>query len=296
MATSTISNTCTDPSGVAVASVTVKATLVPALRAFRTGPATEVAAVVSTVSNGSGAWSLVLERNADITPAGTYYIVEEQIPAASGGPRFYEILVGASDQTLLAAQVTPIPTVQVSSFLTQAAADARYQALGSLGSGTPGQDSQTAGSAGASSSASRADHVHQDPSATPRGTIGYVETTTSQTAIGTSTTDLTSLTVTFTAVAGRRYKVTGQGLFINDATAGRLVMYVTVDGTLFRISDRTYAGGDARMAGGLRIVTGLTAASHTIKLQAGKVTGTGTFDLNLAADRPAFILIEDIGV
>lgn len=46
-------------------------------------------------------------------------------------------------------------------YLTQASADARYQALGSLGSATPAQvDAGDTGTAGVSSSAARQDHEH----------------------------------------------------------------------------------------------------------------------------------------
>lgn len=46
-------------------------------------------------------------------------------------------------------------------YLTQASADARYQALGSLGSATPTQvDAGDTGTAGVSSSAARQDHEH----------------------------------------------------------------------------------------------------------------------------------------
>lgn len=46
-------------------------------------------------------------------------------------------------------------------YITQAAGDARYQALGSLGSSTPAQvDAGDTGTAGVSSSAARADHEH----------------------------------------------------------------------------------------------------------------------------------------
>lgn len=46
-------------------------------------------------------------------------------------------------------------------YITQAAGDARYQALGALGSSTPSTvDAGDAGTAGVSSSASRADHEH----------------------------------------------------------------------------------------------------------------------------------------
>lgn len=61
-----------------------------------------------------------------------------------------------------------MPSFDYSAFLTQAAADARYQALGSLGSSTPSAiDPDDAGSAGVSTSASRADHQHGAACGTP---------------------------------------------------------------------------------------------------------------------------------
>lgn len=54
-----------------------------------------------------------------------------------------------------------MPSFDYAAFLTQAAADARYQALGSLGSSTPSSiDLGDTGSAGVSTSASRQDHQH----------------------------------------------------------------------------------------------------------------------------------------
>lgn len=159
MATSTISNTVTDPSGVAVASCPVTVTLMPS-GGFRSDTFTEVARTVSTTTNASGFWSLALERNTNITPANTYYEVVEQIPDARGGRRVWAISVGASNQSVLAALVTP-PPAAASTYLTQASADARYQALGSLGSGTPTTvDAGDTGTAGVATSASRADHEH----------------------------------------------------------------------------------------------------------------------------------------
>lgn len=177
MATSTISNTVTGPTGTVVSGARVVARLMPSA-GFRVDTFSEVARVVETVTNGSGAWSLALERNTNITPASTYYQITELIPNSSGGPRVWNISVGASNQTVLAALVDPLPDATSGTYLTQASADARYQAVGSLGSGTPSTiEPDDAGTAGVSTSASRADHEHPAVASAPSD-IGLAGTNT----------------------------------------------------------------------------------------------------------------------
>ena len=154
MSTSTISSTITDASGAAVVGARVVCRLVPA-PAFRTADGSEIDPVVETVTDSSGNWSLVLEETASISPSNTNYEVVEYLPS---GPRKHTIQVGASDQSLFAALVTPPPAADGNAYLTQASADARYQALGG-GFGSV-VSVGTALSAGVSTSAARADHVH----------------------------------------------------------------------------------------------------------------------------------------
>lgn len=162
MSTSTVSNIVRDVTGAVVPNVLVTAQLLPG-SAFRTSDFTEVASLASVTSAADGSWSMVLERNSDIVPEFTYYVITENIPASRGGAKSYTIQVGVPDANLLASLVTPIqdPQPEFSNFLTQAAADARYQALGGLSSATPSSiDPDDAGAAGVSTSASRADHQH----------------------------------------------------------------------------------------------------------------------------------------
>jgi hypothetical protein len=166
--TSTITGTVTDPTGVAVSGAVVVCTLMPT-GGFRTADGSEVARAVSTTTNASGVYSFALERNSGISPANTYYQIEERIPAANGGTKVWNISVGASNQTTYASLVTPL-AAQTATYLDQASADARYQALSALGSGTPGTEvPDGAGTAGVSASAQRADHIHPLPTsaATP---------------------------------------------------------------------------------------------------------------------------------
>ena len=167
MATSTITGTILDPTGTAVASVPVTCRLMPT-GGFRTATGSEVARVATTTTNASGVYSFVLERNSGIEPANTYYELVEEIPVARGGRRVWNIQVGASNQTVLAALITPLPTASNSAYLTQAAADARYQALGGLSSSSPNTiEPDDAASAGVSTSASRSDHEHGIVAAAP---------------------------------------------------------------------------------------------------------------------------------
>lgn len=163
MATSIISNTVTNPSGTALEGVPVVVRLVPG-GGFRISDSSEVTPKVTTVTDSSGDWSLVLEENANITPANSYYEVEEQLTAAQGGPRKFTFEVGAADSTLYAALINPINDITSSNYLTQAAADARYMLL-SGGFGVAGDmvDSRPAdtANAGTLAFAARIDHRHE---------------------------------------------------------------------------------------------------------------------------------------
>ena len=65
----------------------------------------EIARMASTVSDAGGRWSLALERNADIAPLGSWYLVTEHLPPAYGGPATHRIEVGPLNQTLYDALI-----------------------------------------------------------------------------------------------------------------------------------------------------------------------------------------------
>lgn len=152
MATGILSNTITDPSGTAIVGATINARLKP-WGGFR-ADATEVARLESTTTDSNGTWSLTLEENANITPAGTYWEIEEQIPEESGGPVTWAVRV-SGNSSLQAALISELPTYSTGTYLTQAAADARYQALGSFAGGPQIVNTSTA--AGTSTAAMRGD-------------------------------------------------------------------------------------------------------------------------------------------
>lgn len=321
MATSTITNVVKDPGGTEVVGCRVIVTLMPTA-GFRTDTFSEVARTVETVTDVNGAYSINLERNSNITPANTFYSVVELIPDARGGKRVWNISVGSSNQSVLASLVDPLPDATGGTYLTQSAADARYQALGSLGSGTPGTETPDhAGTAGVSTSASRDDHVHPIVAAAASsigtansegvatsfarsdhvhtgaalGTLanGYASSTATQAAIGAEV-DVTGCSVTVTLVTGRRYRITGR---VNTGTASAAdtnVFILIKDGSteVGRIAGMHSNTAKELTLFGSTVVTG--NGSKTYKLTIQSVGGTAA-TTNLG-NSPNFILIEDIGV
>lgn len=124
MPTSTISNV---RSGAADFRVT--ATLKPGV-GFKISDSSELERVVETTANGSGAWSLALERQSNITPTGSFWLIEEHVDSDEGGHTLVPISVGASNATLLASMIDPVAATGLANYLTQDAADARYLAGG----------------------------------------------------------------------------------------------------------------------------------------------------------------------
>jgi hypothetical protein len=124
VATAVLSNVIKDPSGTAVADVVVNIRLWPGI-GFRESDNSEIAQLVSVISNGSGAWSAPLEKTDDIFPEGSYWQVEEQIPEDRGGPKQWLCALTANS-TVAAARVNPVLATGLTTFLTQVQGDARY--------------------------------------------------------------------------------------------------------------------------------------------------------------------------
>lgn len=127
--TALIANTIRDPFGVAVGFVPVTFTLMSGsapTAGFRIDDGTEVAAQAQLISGQSGAYTQQLEQNANIAPAGTYWMATELKPALSGGPSMIPFLVGPNGGVLSQLQAIPVPAPGPSGALTQTQADLRY--------------------------------------------------------------------------------------------------------------------------------------------------------------------------
>lgn len=127
MATSALTNTIKDPSGTAVSGAVIVATLRPG-PGFRTADGSEISEREQTITDGTGSWSLTLERNEDVYPAGSYWSIEEHVPDAFGGARTWKASVGtvaANLRASLLAELPPGPAPE--QYLTEAIGDARYE-------------------------------------------------------------------------------------------------------------------------------------------------------------------------
>ncbi len=127
--------------------------------------------------------------------------------------------------------------------------------------------------------------------------MGYAEQVNSQGLTTTPTTIAfggTDLAVSFTAVAGRRYKVTASGNFTHSSNIdAKAVLEILQNGSAKR------AGGawvDASAYGTELTVTAVLtpgAGSVTYKVRGWVSAGSGTLAVDGAT--PAYILVEDIG-
>lgn len=132
-----------------------------------------------------------------------------------------------------------------------------------------------------------------DMNALPAGRMASATRTSNQTGIGTSVTDLTSLTVTFTAVAGRKYRITGQATFVQSATASTAILYLLAGATQIGLSAGEVVGTFGRTQ---TVIVEHTpgAGSVTYKLQAS--CDAGTMSVSASSTAPCSIIVEDIGV
>ena len=131
--------------------------------------------------------------------------------------------------------------------------------------------------------------------ALPLGVVGYAQIVANTAAVG-AVTDVTGLSVTFTAVAGRRYKtsiVCGQ--FATIAGDGLSVMIADGAGTQLMRHTFLVPVNNCESAVSTRVVETGLSGSVTRKVQHQRLSGTGTSTVTAAATYPASILVEDIG-
>lgn len=127
----------------------------------------------------------------------------------------------------------------------------------------------------------------------PWGVVGTATGTTSQSGI-TTVTDLTSLSVTFTAVTGRRYRTLVFLPFVVQSTNAATVSVLIADGsnTQLQASAEKFGASDFRSLSA-SVVETISAGSVTRKARiSASAASVGT---TLGATTPAYILVEDVG-
>lgn len=123
---------------------------------------------------------------------------------------------------------------------------------------------------------------------------GYAETTTTTTGV-TSVTDVTGLSVTFTAVAGRRYRATSVVEVIDSGSSSVYVLSLKDGATTLH---RATAVNGHTGASSVQVIYSNNASisgSKTWKVTLERAGGSGTLSTTNAATYPSFLLIEDIG-
>jgi hypothetical protein len=130
----------------------------------------------------------------------------------------------------------------------------------------------------------------------PFGVVGVTINTTLLQAGVTTEVDLTGMSVTFTAIVNRYYKVTafmyGIPTVANAVYQVNIKQGATVLGIIFNSGGPATAGTTAMGS----VIKTFTAGSTTLKLSGALAAGsTGSITFNAGATLPVFILVEDIG-
>ena len=128
----------------------------------------------------------------------------------------------------------------------------------------------------------------------PRGVMGAVQSTSGNFTVTTAFQDVTGMSVTFTAVAGRTYKFNVQASALKNTSESFIYLAVT------NAADGVVAGAYASAAPGeyanlsfSNFITGVSAGSITFKLRT--ITGAATATLIRSGSDYLSFWIEDIG-
>jgi hypothetical protein len=113
----------------------------------------------------------------------------------------------------------------------------------------------------------------------------------------TAATDLTSLTVTITAPAGRRFLITATAPFSSSVATDAAQLNIQEGATVLGVATLNNVGATGTVSStcvSMAVITP-TAGAHTYKLVSQRTAGTGNITMAASALAIAFILIEDIG-
>jgi len=130
------------------------------------------------------------------------------------------------------------------------------------------------------------------------GQVAAATRTSGQTISSTSAADLTGLSVTFTAVAGRRYRIQGWLRAGGSSTTGGDAELLLTDGSNTQLQLDRFGEVDAtglRWTFNIVHYTSPSAGSVTYKLRGRDATSAKNWQTIAASDNPAYLVVEDIG-
>lgn len=132
------------------------------------------------------------------------------------------------------------------------------------------------------------------PGNMPWGVVGYIKRTAGSYVATTSFADVTGISVSFTAVANRAYRVTYSAL-VGKTTSGGTAEFQITDGANTKQYEmfEQMALNDYTIVTISAVVTGLAAGSQTLKVRAK--TSVATTTVFATTDYPSSFIVEDIG-
>ena len=128
----------------------------------------------------------------------------------------------------------------------------------------------------------------------PWGVMAQIVRVSGDITIGTSGTDITGMSVTFTAVAGRLYRASWGASARKETAAGYTqISFTDSANALYGYSIGYTVSGNYVNLSGVSVIAGLTAGSKTFKLRGVSENNTTTFFAN--SNAPLQLIIEDMG-
>lgn len=127
----------------------------------------------------------------------------------------------------------------------------------------------------------------------PWGIVGYAQIVANVTPIAAQA-DVPGLSVTFTAVANRRLKITVEADIQSTVATDHLTFVIMKDAAQIRSGNMYAAKASIPSTFPISVFDTPAAGDRTYKLQAAR-TGTGTVTLIAAGNSPAYIQVEDLG-
>jgi len=126
----------------------------------------------------------------------------------------------------------------------------------------------------------------------PWGVVGYVQKASNQTI--TTEADLSGLSISWTAVAGRVYKFTAC-LNLFSTSASEVTIFLNDGSTNIKESLGTNGAGEVQTRTVVYYVTGITAGLKTYKLRGSGTSSTIVYGETFRASIASQFIVEDMG-